>query len=224
LGSLLSGGKVLKGVLAFYTKTTGHSLALSNLSIEVLEDAISQAASITGQPLPWEGCLGFRISHIFGGPPNLNPLLGVPGVIWIVPEIGIFQSGVPVITKVTFPSAILGNKKPVPGTVEFTDSNAGVNWAQFDVESDTCGGCFKSFGFDPNKFDPKVKKLTKGKFKFHMWCEHEKGFTWSMKVTLRDIQRHVSKPYRFSVKCNPVSAGATKSMTREMSAGGGGGP
>jgi hypothetical protein len=115
--------------------------------------------------------------------------------------------GVPVITTVEFPSSIVGDHHDEPGTVYFTDNNAGVNWAQFDVESDTCGGCMQPFGFDPNDFNTGVSDLTEGQFDFHMWCETDTGHTWTTKITLRDKDDNMSDPYTLSVQCKPVSGG-----------------
>jgi len=112
-------------------------------------------------------------------------------------------NGIPVITKVNFPSAIAGDGQEVYGTVQFTDNNAGVNWAQFDVLEDTCGGCFTPFSFDPNSFDPEISGLVEGEFEFFMHCTTEEGFSWTMRLTLKDLEGHVSEPVNFSIACEP---------------------
>lgn len=123
------------------------------------------------------------------------------------------------ITDLTFPSSITGDTKPNDGTVTFTDSDGGINWAQFDVVQATCRDenpdCFPSFGFDPG-----VSNLTNGQFTFDMWCEGD--FYWSIAATLSDAQGNVSNPWVFSVKCNPVSAQAAP-ITRALSVRKGGG-
>jgi hypothetical protein len=128
-------------------------------------------------------------------------------------------NGIPVITKVNFPQSIPANGSHIPGTVEFKDSNAGVNWADFFILKDTCGGCLTPFAFDPQ-----VSHFTEGKFGFYMWCT-EGGFSWTTRLTLKDAENHVSRPYDFSIECKRVSAMA-KPMTRELSAesAGSGGP
>ena len=56
------------------------------------------------------------------------------------------EPGVPVITKVEFPSSIVGDHHKEPGKVYFKDSNAGVISAKFYMEdTDTCEGCMESF-------------------------------------------------------------------------------
>lgn len=131
-------------------------------------------------------------------------------------------AGMPMITGVTFPSDIPGDSAPHDGTVTFTDDDNGINWAQFDVLQSTCGpvgaNCSTPFGFDPG-----VSDRNNGQFGFNMWCEGE--FYCTMEITLRDVQNHVSDPYIFSVKCDPLLARAAP-ITREVSGerGSSGGP
>jgi hypothetical protein len=95
----------------------------------------------------------------------------------------------------TLPS-IPADGKLAGGTVKFTDSDAGVNWAQFDVVQDKCSGCFTPFAFDPG-----VSGLTQGQFNFDIWCKGSSSFLITLKLTLKDVQGHVSNPYPFSFEC-----------------------
>lgn len=155
-----------------------------------------------GHPLSREG--GNQFINVMGKlypPPSTDPLDPNKGLITLVTYPP--AAGVPIVTKVNFPSSILGDGVSVNGTVEFKDPDAsvtwgqGVTWAQFDVLGDTCSGCFQPFGFDPGVID-----LRKGKFDFYMWCTAP-GFSWTMKLTLRDEQNKISNPYTFSIACTP---------------------
>jgi hypothetical protein len=112
--------------------------------------------------------------------------------------------------------------------VQFTDNNAGVNWAQFDV-SKTCDEC----DFQPFGFDPEVSEFTEGEFDFFIWCTTDEGYSWTMRLTLKDVDGHVSDPVDFSIKCEPPPIDSpidgpiarsfnTKLKTKEKNTGGSG--
>jgi hypothetical protein len=109
------------------------------------------------------------------------------------------SAGVPVVTKVDFPSSIPADGVPVVGTVEFKDSNAGIIGAKFGELGDTCEGCGVPFEIDPG-----VSDLTEGKFNFSMSCSGD-PFFWAVKLILTDRQDHPppneSSPYTFSIAC-----------------------
>jgi hypothetical protein len=120
------------------------------------------------------------------------------------------EPGVPIITKVEFPSSIVGDHHNEPGKVYFKDINAGVISAKFYMEdTDTCEGCMKSFSTDARA----VSNFKEGWVDFHMWCETDTGYTWKTKIYLRDVDdkiggaRFVSEPKDLSVQCNPASGG-----------------
>lgn len=107
-------------------------------------------------------------------------------------------AGTPVITAVDFPSSIPGDNQNITGKVHFTDSNAGVISAQFNVVEDTCGGCMKSFSVTP---DPPVVTVKTGSFSFYMFCHTATGFQWKTQITLKDKDGNVSDPYTLPVRC-----------------------
>jgi hypothetical protein len=128
-------------------------------------------------------------------------------------------AGKPLITNVTFPPSIPGDGESKYGTVAFTDTDAGINSASFNVLQASCRDdnpdCFQSFAFNPG-----VTDLKNGQFTFDMWCEGD--FYWTTEITLSDVQGNVSNPWMFSVKCDPVSA-QLEPITRAFAVGSGGG-
>jgi hypothetical protein len=122
-----------------------------------------------------------------------------------------FSGTPPVVEEVVFPPSIPGDGIPRFGHVGFSDPDGDIVFASFDVVSDTCGGCFTPFAFDPNVFG-----LTEGSFDFFMWCVG--SFSWTLAVTLEDAQGNISDPHEFTTTC--VGVGGTD-FTREIPEEGG---
>jgi hypothetical protein len=112
--------------------------------------------------------------------------------------------GQPVITRIdpSSPLSIPGDGKSRNVTVSFTDSNAGIVWAQLDLLTDTCGGCLTPL----TSFDPQVSKLTTGQFNMQFWCKTTQGFSWTLQVYLKDMTGLVSPPKPYEIKCVPPSS------------------
>ena len=56
---------------------------------------------------------------------------------------------------------------------------------------------------EAESFDPEVSDFVAGWFEFIIWCYTETGFSWTEKITLQDVEGHVSDPVDFSIACEP---------------------
>jgi hypothetical protein len=180
---------------------------------DVAWTAYGAATYIKGMPQPWSYR---KVSTMHACQNNWPPQNAVTGglenngsALFWTNGLPIYCGGattastthVPVITEVKFPSAIYGDDKLVDGRVKFRDDDAGVNLAQFDVVTDTCGGCLTPFSFNPA-----VTPFIEGWFDFNIYCTIKTGFSWTMRVTLKDKDGNVNResvPEDFSIECKP---------------------
>jgi hypothetical protein len=100
----------------------------------------------------------------------------------------------PVIVRINFPAQIPAAAGRTSGTVEFSDPNADVTHAYFDVVS-TTGSSFTAFDFDPG-----VLGRSSGSIAFFIGCAGPGACsgTTVLSVTLADAQGYRSLPVQFS--------------------------
>jgi hypothetical protein len=100
----------------------------------------------------------------------------------------------PVIVRINFPALIPAAAGTTSGTVEFSDPNADVTRAYFDLVSTT------GSSFTPFDFDPAVLGRSSGSFTFYLGCMGPGtcSGTTVLSVTLADAQGNHSLPVQFS--------------------------
>ncbi|HSG81359.1 MAG TPA: hypothetical protein VLC48_03840 [Gemmatimonadota bacterium] len=100
----------------------------------------------------------------------------------------------PVIVGINFPALISAAPGMNDGTVEFSDRNADITHAYFDLVS-TTGSSFTPFDFDPD-----VLGQSSGTFDFNLGClgPEDCSGTTVLSVTLEDAEGHSSEPVQFS--------------------------
>ena len=100
----------------------------------------------------------------------------------------------PVIVRINFPAQIPAAPGTTSGSVEFSDPNADVTHAYFDVVSTT------GSSFTPFDFDPAVLGRSSGSFTFNIGCMGPGtcSGTTVLSVTLADARGNRSQPVQFS--------------------------
>ena len=120
--------------------------------------------------------------------------------------------GVPVIEAVDPPELYLTHGEQADVAVLFRDTDAGVNWMQFDVVSLDCpAGC----DIAATGFNPEVELLNEGVIPFINQCINPTPFvnTAVLALSLRDCQGNVSEPANFTFICGPGAGEAESSAT-----------
>jgi hypothetical protein len=100
----------------------------------------------------------------------------------------------PVITGISFPSEIPGNKSVIIGLLNFTDPDGDIQYITYDVVSATNF----SGGVDN---DPKLNSgnWNNGAIKVYIWCDGQQDVT--LEATIHDFAGNKSNPWRFSFTC-----------------------
>ena len=101
---------------------------------------------------------------------------------------------IPLITGISFPSTIPGNKSTIIGLLYFTDPDGDIQYVIYDVVQATQFGS----GIDNA---PKLDSgnWTNGTLKIYLWCEGEQFVT--LRATLYDYAGNRSNSVNFSFEC-----------------------
>ena len=100
----------------------------------------------------------------------------------------------PVITGISFPSEIPGNKSTIIGLLYFTDPDGDIHRITYEVVSATnfSGGVDNNPKLDSGSWDD-------GAIKIYTWCDGQQDVT--LEATLYDLAGNKSNPWRFSFTC-----------------------
>ena len=116
-------------------------------------------------------------------------------------------SGKPSITSVSFPSEVVADRQPSPGTIGFSDPDGDVALVEFRCR-----------GVSTGSFDPGVAGQASGSIGFTYWASSSGYYT--VEITLRDVVGNSSMPRSFSYTAMPpppirMTAGALCSEFEE---------
>ena len=100
----------------------------------------------------------------------------------------------PVITGISFPSEIPGNKSTMIGLLYFTDPDGDIQYITYDVIRAT------KFGGGADNA-PKLNSgnWNNGAIKVYIWCDGQQDVT--LQATIYDFAGNASNPWRFSFTC-----------------------
>ncbi len=100
----------------------------------------------------------------------------------------------PVITGISFPSKIPGNKSIMIGLLYFTDADGDIRYVTYDVISatDFGGGVDDSPNLNSGTWD-------NGSIKIYLWCDGEQDVI--LRATLHDFAGNKSNSMNFSFSC-----------------------
>lgn len=122
--------------------------------------------------------------------------------------VGANKSPVPVITGLSFPSSIPGNKTAVTGSFTFVDGNAGVRYATLASVSCPTGFSCPAGTIDLTSSNPGIVNALSGTINFSLSCDNQYTtdavfkYSWSLK----DTEGNISQPWEFAFTCKTNSS------------------